>query len=169
MTVISMTPEQASDFCARFVAANPAAPEPVWNGSAMIVDDRFVSSANAIVAAGFAPSKEALRAYAANARFDKETSGVTVDGVTFPTDRETQSKFAAAVILSQINPAATFHWKLKNNQFVDLDAAKILAVASAAGAHVQACFAAEGATVTSINSGTITTKAQIDAEFAALA
>lgn len=112
-------------------------------------------------------TKDGLIAYAARKRYEKEVGGTVVDSVAYLTDRETQSKFAAAVLMAQINPSATFSWKVADSAFVSLDATAMIAVASAVGAYVQSCFAAEATVVAGIKDGTITTAEQIDAAFPA--
>jgi hypothetical protein len=112
-------------------------------------------------------TKAQLKAYAGNVRYNKEVGGTTVSGVAYPTDRETQSKMTAAVVLSQVNPSATFKWKLPDGSFTaSLNAAGMLAVASAVGAFVQTCFETEASVVAAIDAGTITTISGIDAAFA---
>lgn len=106
-----------------------------------------------------------LIAYAAAKRYAKETGGTTVSGVAYPSDRPSQSKYASAVLMSQLNPAASFQWKVGEGSFVTLDAAGILAVATTVGTFVQDCFAIEASTVASIKATTITTRAQVDAAF----
>jgi hypothetical protein len=108
-----------------------------------------------------------LTAYAASKRYDKEIGGTTISGVAYPTDRDTQSKLASAVLFAQLTPAAVFQWKVADGTFVTLTGLEqIVAVASAIGAFVQGCFALEATTVTAIKAGTITTTAQVDAAFA---
>ncbi len=58
------------------------------------VADEFATVAQAIVASGFDPTKDELIAYAADKRWQKEVGGVTIGGVLYPTDRETQSLLA---------------------------------------------------------------------------
>jgi len=111
-------------------------------------------------------SKPQLKAYAAAVRYDKEVGGTTVSNAVYPTDRESQSKMTAAVVLSQVNPSAVFSWKVADGSFVSLDAPAILTVASTVGAFVGGCFATEGEVVASIDDGTITTLTQIEAAFA---
>jgi hypothetical protein len=114
------------------------------------------------------PSSGGLTAYAAAARYAKETGGITVSGVAMPTDRETQAQLSGAYAYVQATPAATIQWKLANGSFASLTAAEIIAIATAVAAHVQACFAAEATVVAEIAAGTMTTKAQIDSAFAAV-
>lgn len=106
-----------------------------------------------------------LKAYAADVRYREETGGAVVNGSAYLTDRETQAKMTAAVVMTQVNPAVTLEWKLADRSFVSLDAADMLQVAQAVGAHVQEAFAKEATVVAGINAGTITTKAQVDAAF----
>ena len=108
-----------------------------------------------------------LAAYAADARWRRETGGVVVDGTAIGTDRESQAMLAGAHAYVVATPGATITWKSENG-FVMLDAAAVTALAAAVGAHVQACFAAEAAVVAAIAAGTITTPAEIDAAFAAI-
>ncbi len=111
-------------------------------------------------------SKADLLAYAAAVRYAKEVGGTTVNGHAYLSDRETQAKLTAAVLLCQVNPSATIMWKLADGSFIDLDAAGMTAVASAVGAFVQACFATEASVSAAIAAGTTTTLAQVDAAFA---
>jgi len=111
--------------------------------------------------------KAQLKAYAASARYNKEVGGTTVSGVAYPTDRETQAKMTAAYNMAAANPNLSIDWKLPDGTFTTLTAAQMQAVAVAVGAFVQQCFGAEAAVVVGINNGTITTNAQIDAQFAA--
>ena len=109
-----------------------------------------------------------LRAYAASVRYTKETGGITVDGVKLATDRESQALITGAWATAQINPQVTIQWKGSDGTFTALNAATIIAVASAVTAHVQACFAAEQQVDAAITAGTITTTAEVDAAFAAV-
>jgi hypothetical protein len=124
--------------------------------NAIVADPNWKTGAN----------KAALKAHAASARYNKETGGFAVGGVTYPTDRETQAKMAAAYALAQGNPNIAFDWKLPNGGFVALTAADVAAVATAVGVFVQQCFGAEASACIDIEAGTITTRAQIDARFA---
>lgn len=112
------------------------------------------------------PLKSALLAYAANARFIKETAGITVSGTPMPTDRVTQSQLAGAYAYVQANASATFQWKLANGAFTQLNATQITAIATAVAAHVQACFTMEATVAAAVKAGSITTNTQIDAQFA---
>jgi uncharacterized protein DUF4376 len=106
--------------------------------------------------------------YTADARWRRQTGGITVAGVAYRTDRVSENERNAAYNYSQANPAATFQWKLPDGTFLTLDATQLANVTTAEGGFVQACFACEKDTVASINGGTITTRAEVDAAFAAI-
>jgi hypothetical protein len=110
-----------------------------------------------------------LAAYAATARYNKEVGGTTVSGVAYPTDRETQAKLTAAYSMAAANSALTIDWKLANGTFATLTAAQVMAIAIAVGTFVQKCFSTEAAVAVGINASppTISTTAEIDAQFAA--
>lgn len=109
--------------------------------------------------------KPALVAYAAAARWRKEVGGIVAAGQTIATDRGSQAMVAGAHAYLQQAPDATIHFK-GDAGFVVLDAAAMTAIALAVGAHVQSCFAIEAEVLVDIESGAITTKAEIDAAFA---
>ena len=75
-------------------------------------------------------------------RYQHETAGITLNGMTIETDRQSQSLITGAWSISQINPAILIDWKGANG-WVQIDAATITAIAGAVAAHVQACFSAE--------------------------
>lgn len=109
-----------------------------------------------------------LKTYAAAVRYAKEIAGCTVGGVTYPSDRDTQAKLTAAALFAQVDNTQTFQWKLADGSFSDeLSAAQMITIAAAVGGYVNSCFAEEAAVVAEIDAGTITTRAQVDAAFAA--
>jgi len=107
--------------------------------------------------------KAALKAYAAQKRYAIETGGMTVNGVTIPTDRETQSKLSGAVLAFQSGALnGAIDWKAASG-WLTLDQATVTALASAVAAHVQAAFSKEKLISDSIDAAAITTVAEIDA------
>jgi Domain of unknown function (DUF4376) len=112
-----------------------------------------------------APTKSELKDYAGVVRKAKETGGITVAGAIISTDRESQAMINGAYNLAQVNPAVTFRFKAEGG-FVVLDATAIATVAVAVGTHVQACFTKEADVDASIDGGTLTTRAGVDAAFA---
>ncbi|MGI3900522.1 MAG: DUF4376 domain-containing protein [Janthinobacterium lividum] len=109
-----------------------------------------------------------LKAYAASARYTKETAGITVNGAAIATDRASQALITGAWATTQINPSATIQWKGSDGTFVTLDAKAITGLAAAVTAHVQACFAAEAQVGKDIASGKVKATADVDAAFAAV-
>ena len=89
----------------------------------------------------------------ANARFIAETSGVTINGMTIPTDRQSQALITGAALQAIIDNTYVCNWKTENG-FIPLDANTILAIASVVRQHVQACFDKEKIYVERINSAT---------------
>lgn len=110
------------------------------------------------------PTAVPLDAYAAAKRWQVETGGIVVSGASIDTTRESQAMITGAHAYAQANPEATISFKAAGG-FVTLDAATMIAVASAVGQHVQACFAREAAVVAAITAGDVTTTAEIDAAF----
>jgi len=128
------------------------------------VEPGWVLQESGALAPPAAPAVD-LTAYAADARWRKETGGIEVAGVTVATDRGSQAMVAGAHAYVTQAPEATIRFKALTG-FATLDAEAVTAVALAVGAHVQACFAIEADVLEAIEAGTITTTAAIDAAFA---
>ncbi len=108
-----------------------------------------------------------LTAYAAAARYKRQTSGVTINGSVIATDPVSQGLIAGMVTYAQLNPNATISFKSATG-WVSITAAQAIAIGQAVGSRVQACFAAEQMIDAEIVAGTITTTALIDQAFAAI-
>ena len=80
----------------------------------------------------------------AAARYEAETGGCTVDGVTVATDRGSQALLTAAVVSARLDPEFKTRWKCADGHFVTLDAYQLRAIGDAVIAHVERCFAREG-------------------------
>lgn len=106
-----------------------------------------------------------LLSYAAQKRWEKETGGIEVNGQFIDTSRESQSMITGAYAYSQANPAEMIQFKAASD-WVTLDAPTMAVIATAVGAHVQACFALEATVASQIADNTITTTGEIDAAFA---
>jgi surface antigen len=110
-----------------------------------------------------------LTYYTADARFRKEVGGITVGGVALRTDRVSQSqRDAAHTYLAMATAGTTIAWKNADNSFTTLTAAQLATQMQATAGYVQDCFACENTTLASITGGTITTRAEVDAAFAAI-
>lgn len=110
-----------------------------------------------------------LAAYAAAARYAKETGGITINDIQIDTSEESQNRISNAWALIQASGATTISYKAMSG-FTTLTVDQFKAVALAVGAHVQACFAVEAAIDAGLSATppTITTTAQIDAALAAM-
>lgn len=107
-----------------------------------------------------------LYAYSAAKRFNKETGGIAVDGVSVSTDRESQGMLNGAFAMASNNAAFTTQWKVNDTTFVTLTAAQIIGIAVAVGQWVAQCFSIEATVAAAITAGTTTTYTQIDASYA---
>lgn len=114
------------------------------------------------------PPQIDMIAYTAQKRWEKETGGIEVNGQIIDTSRESQSMITGAYAYSQANPSETIQFKAASG-WVTLDAPTMAAIATAVGAHVQACFALEANIAGQIANGTITTTGEVDAAFAVAA
>lgn len=83
--------------------------------------------------------KAAKKAEIAQARYNAEIAGVTINGVSIKTDRESQGLITGAALQALQDPTYTCNWKTENG-FVMLMAEQIQGVAVAVRQHVQACF-----------------------------
>jgi hypothetical protein len=106
-----------------------------------------------------------LSDYAGRIRFEKETGGVVIGGMAIATDRASQAMLTGAVLRAQMDANVTVKWKTVAG-FVELSAPQIIAIGTAVGDHVEACFAKEADVAAGIAIGTITATGQIDAAFA---
>lgn len=76
----------------------------------------------------------------ADRRWRAETAGVTVGGLSIPSDEKTQAKLTAAVVASVLDNSYSVNWKLSDGSFILLDHSALIGAAQAARAHVQGCF-----------------------------
>ncbi|PTM61907.1 DUF4376 domain-containing protein [Phreatobacter oligotrophus] len=112
------------------------------------------------------PTAAQLRAAAADARWRRETGGITVSGISVHTDDRSKMMIMGARIQAVADPGFVTQWKGADGQFIALDAATITALSAAVLAHVDACFAREGEVLAAIDAGTVTTLAAIEQAFA---
>lgn len=79
------------------------------------------------------------KAEIAQARYNAEIAGVTINGVSIKTDRESQGLITGAALKATQDSTYTCKWKGVDG-FVELTAPQIIAVADAVRQHVQSCF-----------------------------
>jgi hypothetical protein len=89
----------------------------------------------------------------AAARWKAEVGGMTVNGATIDTSRESQAMITGAVMQAQMDPTYTCRWKTAQG-FVEFDAETVTAIAQGVRAHVQACFDREAELNTAIGAAT---------------
>ena len=108
----------------------------------------------------FATAKENKYAEIAAARYNAEIAGVTVNGVSIKTDRESQGLITGAALKALQDNTYTCKWKGIDG-FVELTAPQIIAVADAVRQHVQSCFDREAELLPLIEAAT--TQAELNA------
>lgn len=104
------------------------------------------------------PVPEVVTNYAAlfaAERFAKEASGITVEGVSIETTRDSQALIASTGLSAILDPEYRCNFKTLDG-FVQVNATQILAIAKAVRAHVQACFDRELDLLNALESGTYT-------------
>lgn len=107
-----------------------------------------------------------LVAYTADRRWQIETGGIEVGGAVVATDRDSQGMIGRAYSLALVDPDEPVDYKAASG-WIEIDSATLIAIATAVGRHVRACFRAERQICDQIETGQITTSAEIDAAFAA--
>lgn len=118
-----------------------------------------------------APTPEQITAamltHLAERRWQAEVGGTIWNGWVLPTDERSQQKYAAEALAVQIGSRSDGSpWKFAHG-FEALSNAQVTAMATAARAHVLACYAKEEDLTVLITSGQVTTFAAIDQAFAA--
>ena len=98
--------------------------------------------------------KEQVAVIAAR-RYAAETAGIEVSGIHIDTGRDSQALITGAALNAVIDPSYVCNWKTPAG-FVQLDAQKLLGVATTLRAHVQACFDREAELLTELAAGTFT-------------
>ena len=88
-------------------------------------------------------------------RYLHETAGITVNGVSIDTNRDSQALITAAALSAVIDPTYACIWKALSGP-VELTATQLIAVATAVRAHVQACFDRECQLLEALAEGTYT-------------
>lgn len=115
------------------------------------------------------PEPTSLPAYAASVRYAKETGGATWNDWPIHTDAVSQTKYLAELQAITLGVRIDGDgWKFADGVFRSVSNADFPALATAARAHVHACFVREAEVLAGIAAGTITTRDEIDAAFASL-
>lgn len=110
------------------------------------------------------PTKDELRAYASEKRWQVETGGCPWGGHVVATDRDSQSKLIATVVAMQMgmrpDPSG---WKMTSGAFVTVTNEQMMQVIVVVHSHIATAFDVEEEVLSSITNNGITTYAQIDA------
>ena len=109
----------------------------------------------------FQQAKETKKTEIAQARYNAEIAGVTINGVLIKTDRETQAVLTAACLQAYIDSGYSLNWKTGDGTFVSLPAEQIMAFGTVVRQHVQECFDHEAELLPLIESAG--TQAELDA------
>lgn len=80
-----------------------------------------------------------LKALVAETRYNKETQGITVNGIAINTERDSQAMITGAALSAFLDGTYVCRWKTPTG-FIELDAAQLIAVSQAMRKYVQACF-----------------------------
>ncbi|WP_052750459.1 DUF4376 domain-containing protein [Pseudomonas putida] len=91
----------------------------------------------------------------ADRRFQAETGGAVVEGLTVNTERDSQSLLTGAAFAASLDPDYRIKWKTASG-FVELTGDQVIALATAVRAHVQACFDREAELLSAVADGSIT-------------
>lgn len=86
--------------------------------------------------------KEHLKSKLAEKRWIAETAGISIDGLVYSTDRESQIKYTAiAVAISQADPQTwSVNWKTNDGQFISLNSTQMMNRTNIVMEYVQGCF-----------------------------
>jgi len=88
----------------------------------------------------------------AAARWEYQSGGVNVGGISIASDQGTQISVTAALEKMKSDPAMVITWKTNAGDFVPLDRATLTAVGDALFQHVQNAFAQEAALMATVGS-----------------
>lgn len=137
-----------------------------WSAGDAIIAGLAAGIAAQVVRTAVPPVEISLAAYAAAARWQKETGGITVAGIPIATDDRSKQMLLGARVAADADPEFETAWVGDDGQIYDVNAAQIIAISNAVLAHVAACFATYATVKAGIDAETITATAQIDAAFA---
>lgn len=110
-------------------------------------------------------SKEQLKAYAADARWRKEQSGINLGGLQISTDDRSKALLLGARMSAEKNPNFSTKWVGKDKKRNNLNAAAIIEVSDAVSDHVSNCFSIYDSVCSGIEGGTVTNLDQINSVF----
>lgn len=122
----------------RLLAAQPAKVGGQWRQGWVIAPLSIAEQSDKLKAL-----KSARLADLAAARYERETDGITVDGVPIRTDRASQAQLSSVLTALSLSPDLKIDWKLSDGTWVSIDRTRAETWARAVAAHVESCFALE--------------------------
>lgn len=111
------------------------------------------------------PTKDQLLSRLAARRWQVETGGIVLNGMTVATDDRSKTMIMGARIAAMANPDHVVNWKMPDGSWVQLDAATITAISDAVLNHVNNCFEKEAEVAALIEAGDITGIEGVEAAF----
>ena len=117
------------------------------------------------------PNTANLLAYSEKVRYDTQCLGIDYQGLPLQTDPASASTLSGLAVLATNDSTYTAQWKFADGTFQTMTAEQIIAMGTQGNAYVQTCFDTEAALSAGIQAvpPTITTQAEIDAAYAAIA
>lgn len=114
-----------------------------------------------------------LAYYSADARYRRENSGITITSIggAIPFGSDLASRNAVDTAWGYMNSKGTTNsisWKMADGSFITMSTAQVTTLMTDISTFIQYCFETENANLAAINGGTMTTREQIDAAFAAI-
>ena len=110
------------------------------------------------------PEHDELFSYSANARYNKETGGITVSNNFIYTDRQSQAMITGLVAVMNANPNTVVNFKTGNG-FILANSSVVQLIANSVSNHVQSCFTLESDVSVKIQSNAVTLYTEIDNEY----
>jgi hypothetical protein len=113
--------------------------------------------------------KDSLLAYNGNKRWEYETAGIIINGHPIKTDADSQRKTTTLDRDMQSGVTTSVDFKLADGTFlIGATMTDIDAFYAGIMAHIDSCYTTESSVVTQINSGAITTSAQVDSAYSSI-
>lgn len=163
MAKVAMSIDDVSILASNYPDPSEWARVSYYNGELDIPDDLYPSIGVVDLPAA---RKLALLGYARLRRWQIETGGIVVEGMPVATDDRSKLMISGARTSADADPDFTTSWDAGAVD-VDLDAEQIIAISDAVRNHVAGVFAKFKTIRAGIEAGTISSKAQVDAAYAA--
>lgn len=122
-----------------------------WDGNVFTTPSRYATLEEAVIA-----KLTELAAY----RFERETAGITINGTTIKTDRESRALFHQIWNEAQVDPNVSIKWK-GANKWITVGKTEIDAIKPILFAYIEECFAIESDHCTAIMA--LTSIAEVEA------